>query len=585
MQWACRLHTTPTSWEEVSKSKNVVEKAVDSLKERRPQTPSPEVKPPLLVRVKETVMHTITGFRLFWLDVKISFRLLRKTTRGGTLTRRELKQFRRTVADIFRLVPFSVFIVVPFMEFLLPVYLYFFPNMLPSTFQSSSNKDARKKAELQVKLKMAQFLQDTIEDMALESKGKKKAETVKEFAEFLEKIRTSGQQASTEDIMRFSKLFEDELTLGNLSHQQLTALCRMLLLKPIGTSNFLRFQLYLKLRQLEADDRMIMKEGVESLDDVELQAACQARGMRALGLPVQRLRNQLDQWLDLHLNKQIPTSLLLLSRAMYLPDLPAEVAIKAAISELPQNITDEAELQVAASSGEEVDNRARAKVLMQQEQLIREEAEEETVHAEEVLKEAKEKIEVPEEVAIETGHKESRTFSKEFLRDFSKAVETLKKDSLLKEELKELMEEKKEYDEVVEGLKQVEDIQVSKPASRLARRVESMISQVNRTVQALEEEYVGRGDQLTEEETVSREELAKALKTFQVAPQEAMIARILSVLDEDFDGNISMDELTEVIELIAREDTELDEESLQQIITLLKKEEFWESQVKQLNQS
>ena len=48
------------------------------------------------------------------------------------------------------------------------------------------------------------------------------------------------------------------------------------------------------------------------------------------------------------------------------------------------------------------------------------------------------------------------------------------------------------------------------------------------------------------EETVSREELAKALKTFQVAPQEAMIARILSVLDEDFDGNISMDELTEV---------------------------------------
>ena len=127
-----------------------------------------------------------------------------------------------------------------------------------------------------MKLKMAQFLQDTIEDMALESKGKKKAETVKEFAEFLEKvssqpsqnsrawitvlshaqIRTSGQQASTEDIMRFSKLFEDELTLGNLSHQQLTALCRMLLLKPIGTSNFLRFQLYLKLRQLEADDRV-----------------------------------------------------------------------------------------------------------------------------------------------------------------------------------------------------------------------------------------------------------------------------------------------------------------------------------------
>ena len=138
------------------------------------------------------------------------------------------EQFRRTVADIFRLVPFSVFIVVPFMEFLLPVYLYFFPSMLPSTFQSSSNKvrpcsqpvrpcsrpvrpcsrpvrpcsqpvhtcsqlvlqlqETRKKAELQVKLKMAQFLQDTIEDMGLEGKGRKKAEFVKEFAQFVQKV-------------------------------------------------------------------------------------------------------------------------------------------------------------------------------------------------------------------------------------------------------------------------------------------------------------------------------------------------------------------------------------------------------------
>ena len=49
-------------------------------------------------------------------------------------------QFRKTVGDIFRVVPFSVFVVVPFMEFLLPVYLWLFPNALPSTFQS---KDSR----------------------------------------------------------------------------------------------------------------------------------------------------------------------------------------------------------------------------------------------------------------------------------------------------------------------------------------------------------------------------------------------------------------------------------------------------------
>ena len=132
--------------------------------------------------------------------------------------------------------------------------------------------------------------------------------------------------------MRFSKLFEDELTLDNLSRPQLTALCRsvhhfdskshhiqftstinliltyiytrvhcrLLLLQPFGTSNFLRFQLRMKLRQLKADDQLIQKEGVDSLTVVELQAACQARGMRALGMPEDRLRSQLQQVLYHH---------------------------------------------------------------------------------------------------------------------------------------------------------------------------------------------------------------------------------------------------------------------------------------------
>ena len=33
-----------------------------------------------------------------------------------------------------------MFIIIPFMELLLPVYLFLFPNALPSTFQSKSSK-------------------------------------------------------------------------------------------------------------------------------------------------------------------------------------------------------------------------------------------------------------------------------------------------------------------------------------------------------------------------------------------------------------------------------------------------------------
>lgn len=78
-------------------------------------------------------------------------------------------------------------------------------------------------------------------------------------------------QVAIHDIMRFSKMFEDTLTLDNLSRSQLAALCRMLGLNSYGTSNILRFQLRVRLRQLRADDHLITQEGVDSLTVAELQ--------------------------------------------------------------------------------------------------------------------------------------------------------------------------------------------------------------------------------------------------------------------------------------------------------------------------
>lgn len=109
---------------------------------------------------------------------------------------------------------------------------------------------------------------------------------------------------------------------------------------------------------------------MESLNVNEIQAACRVRGMRALGVTEERLREQLSQvtvattgsfpgsapytwshgvgffggffvwqWLDLHLNQQIPTSLLLLSRAMFLPDTlsPAD-QLKTTLQTLPEMV-------------------------------------------------------------------------------------------------------------------------------------------------------------------------------------------------------------------------------------------------------
>ena len=97
-------------------------------------------RPSLARRAWDAMVHAYNGFRLLALDVRVAVRLLRKTLRGDSLTRRERKQFTKTVGDIFRVVPFSVFVIIPFMEFLLPVYLWLFPNALPSTFQSQDSR-------------------------------------------------------------------------------------------------------------------------------------------------------------------------------------------------------------------------------------------------------------------------------------------------------------------------------------------------------------------------------------------------------------------------------------------------------------
>ena len=79
---------------------------------------------------------------------------------------------------------------------------------------------------------------------------------MQDFSEFLNKVRESGGLTSNEEILKYSKLFEDEMTLDNLTHGQLRALCQLVEIPTMGTSTFLRFQLRVKMRQLETDDRV-----------------------------------------------------------------------------------------------------------------------------------------------------------------------------------------------------------------------------------------------------------------------------------------------------------------------------------------
>jgi LETM1 and EF-hand domain-containing protein 1 len=134
--------------------------------------------------------------------------------------------------------------------------------MLPSTFQEQDKEQENLKKKLKAKLEMAKFLQDTLEETSLKSDANvtNKEESLNhKFAEFMKKIRTKAEQPTSEEIMKYSSLFENELTLDNLNRQQLIAVCQILDVSTYGNippNHILRFQLRMRIRNLEADDRV-----------------------------------------------------------------------------------------------------------------------------------------------------------------------------------------------------------------------------------------------------------------------------------------------------------------------------------------
>jgi len=128
-------------------------------------------------------------------------------------------------------------------------------------------------------------------------------------------VRSTGESPSAQDIISVARLFDDDLTLDNLSRPQLVSMSRYMGLNAFGTDNFLRGAIRSRLLSLRRDDQLIDSEGVDSLSTSELQAACQSRGIRTSGVSPARLRDELSTWIALHLHNRVSGVLLVLGRA------------------------------------------------------------------------------------------------------------------------------------------------------------------------------------------------------------------------------------------------------------------------------
>jgi len=390
----------------------------------------------LRAKLTELKGHAIKEAEHFWMgckllaaDVRTARHILGRTLRGSTLSRRERKQLLRTVTDVFRLVPMSIFVLVPFMEFALPFALKLFPNMLPSTFQDSLKEEEKMKRELQTRISMAGFFQDTLAELAKEQKkdaqlrknhadeasdtesikiAKREASSASSFLEFLKKART-GEAIPPDIIIKFANNFEDNLTLDNMGRMQLINLCKYMGILPYGSNDLLRFYLRHKIRVLKDDDQRITWEGIDSLTKMELREACRERGMRSTGLGKGAYKAALQQWLDLSVHKNVPISLLIMSRAFYLHDemvggdsgetgvddgSKAVAGLADVMSGIDKEVLNEIVFEMASSEEKKTNadiRKIQMEVLEHQNELIKEEQEERDAAAKEKEEKQKEK--------------------------------------------------------------------------------------------------------------------------------------------------------------------------------------------------
>ncbi|KAL9270602.1 Mitochondrial proton/calcium exchanger protein-like protein [Drosera capensis] len=533
-----------------------------------------------------TLQHYWLGTKLLWADVRICSRLLLKLAGGKSLSRRERQQLTRTTADIFRLVPFAVFIIVPFMEFLLPVFLKLFPNMLPSTFQDRMKEQEQLKRRLNARIEYARFLQDTVKEMAKEVQNSRSGEvkqTAEDLDEFINKVRR-GAPVSNEEILGFAKLFNDELTLDNISRPRLVNMCKYMGITPYGTDAYLRFMLRKRLREIKEDDKMIKAEGVESLSEQELRQACRDRGLLGL-LSVEEMRQQLRDWLDLSLNRSLPSSLLILSRAFNISGkVRPEEAVQATISSLPDEVVDTVQVTSLPSEDSVAERRRKLEFLEMQEEMIKEEEEKE----EELQAKLKETVTSEKDIALEEmkdTSREAETPEKEDqLCDLSRALAVLASASSVSREREEFLRlVKKEielYNSMVDkegegeavaekayraAREEVDDQAVETPpadkvSSALIDRVDAMLHDLEKEIDAVDTQIGDRFRLLDRDYDgkVTPDEVAAAANYLKDTLGKDGIQELISKLAKDKDGKILVEDLVRFAS--QKEDEEATEE-------------------------
>lgn len=214
---------------------------------------------------------------------------------GFELNRHDLIKLSNSRSDIIKFIPFILLCIIPGTCLLLPIFLVLFPNMLPSSFETTEQRNAKHHRTFVIRSRISSSLINEYEkliDINLENKE------VKELSkdQLIEKYKNAEMM--------------DKILLQNMSSGQLKTVCKYFKMFSYYPQYILRIRLMRKMNYIKRDDKLILSDGVESMTNNDLEDACEERGIKYEGLNKEEIKTMIKNWVDLSVKHTIPISYL-----------------------------------------------------------------------------------------------------------------------------------------------------------------------------------------------------------------------------------------------------------------------------------
>jgi LETM1 and EF-hand domain-containing protein 1, mitochondrial len=175
--------------------------------------------------IKSEILKTWKCCKIIFRDGKSYFwKKYRVTFYDENITIKDRHKMTTTKVDLIKMIPFSFFIIVPGAELTLPLCLYLFPNMIPSTFISKT-KEEKNIVHL---LDARNVYADALYNYML----KKIEEQDEDLVNFETLLKKNPFNLSKNEMIEYHDLFPQLFGFSKMDNETLLNVCRLVTMEP-----------------------------------------------------------------------------------------------------------------------------------------------------------------------------------------------------------------------------------------------------------------------------------------------------------------------------------------------------------------